>query len=333
MDGPAGRTFRVRASHAVRALAWTLGLTACCAWPTSAQDAFGPPSGVTRLAPAATETDTKGQGVDERVLADIAAPSANTDTGQTRGDVPISSGIDLLDLTLKGGWFMLPIGGLSVLVVAIFLERLLGLRASRIFPPGLIRELDREAETHLLSSDSAILACSRYPSSLGVVIRHMLMRSGRPLPEVEHAASEAAQRELDRLSGPLRWLHLSAAVAPLLGLLGTVWGMIRAFYDTTQLAPGQNRAENLAEGIYVALVTTLAGLIVAIPAALAAHYFEGKLMRMFRRLEEFTFRLAPAISRAESRAAAPASAPASGSGINLAEPSIRRTRTNSLPTP
>jgi biopolymer transport protein ExbB len=122
----------------------------------------------------------------------------------------------------------------------------------------------------------------------------------------------------------MRWLHLSAAVAPLLGLLGTVWGMIRAFYDTTQLAPGQNKAEYLAEGIYIALVTTLAGLIVAIPAALAAHYFEGKLLRLIRRLEEFAFCLAPAISRVERTAgAAPAASPEAGP---------RRTRTAGVPT-
>ena len=60
-----------------------------------------------------------------------------------------------------------------------------------------------------------------------------------------------------------------------MGLLGTVWGMIRAFHDTAQLAPGQNKADYLAEGIYVALVTTLAGLAVAIPAAIFSHYFEG----------------------------------------------------------
>jgi biopolymer transport protein ExbB len=83
-------------------------------------------------------------------------------------------------------------------------------------------------------------------------------------------------------------LNLGAGIAPLLGLLGTVWGLIRAFHDTTKLTAGQNRADFLAVGIYEALVTTLAGLMVAIPAAVASHYFEGRINRIFGDIEELS---------------------------------------------
>jgi biopolymer transport protein ExbB len=129
----------------------------------------------------------------------------------------------------------------------------------------------------------------------------MLLKVGRPHAEVERAVAEVSQREADRMYANVRWLNLVAAVAPLLGLLGTVWGMIRAFFDTTQLQVGQNKADFLASGIYVALVTTLGGLAVAIPAAIFAHFFEGRIQRIFHQIEELLFNLLPHVERFEGR--------------------------------
>ena len=77
--------------------------------------------------------------------------------------------------------------------------------------------------------------------------------------------------------------------------------MIRAFHDTTQLSPGQNKADYLAEGIYVALVTTLGGLVVAIPAAIFAHYFEGKSQSRFLQIDEMLFYLMPQVELFEGK--------------------------------
>jgi biopolymer transport protein ExbB len=129
----------------------------------------------------------------------------------------------------------------------------------------------------------------------------MLVKVGRPQAEVDRATTEVSEREADRLYSNIRWLNLSAAVSPLLGLLGTVWGMIQAFHDTTGLPAGVNKADFLAEGIYVALVTTLCGLMVAIPAAVFSHYLEGRLQRLFHEVDELLFSLAPQIERFEGR--------------------------------
>jgi len=128
-----------------------------------------------------------------------------------------------------------------------------------------------------------------------------LLKVGRPQAEVERAVAEASDREASRLYGNVRWLNLAAAVAPLMGLFGTVWGMIWAFFRTTQLQAGQNKADFLAEGIYVALVTTLGGLAVAIPAAIFSHYFEGRIQSLFYSIDELLFNLMPQIERYEGR--------------------------------
>ena len=99
----------------------------------------------------------------------------------------------------------------------------------------------------------------------------------------------------------IRWLNLAAAATPLMGLLGTVWGMIVAFHESTTLTADRSRSEQLSEGIYTALVTTLAGLVVAIPAAILAQYLENRVANLFHKIEQFAFELAPALERFQGR--------------------------------
>lgn len=250
---------------------------------------------------ATLAAQTQGQITDEAALNELAAPDKDASATPTPKGKQ-SEGIDILSLIYKGGGFMIPIGIMSLLVVTLGAERLFALRRNRIVPNRLRRKLDALATPiDTFDPEMAYQACRENPSPTAHVIASMLLRTGRPLAEIERTANESAQREADRLSGPIRWLYLATAITPLMGLLGTVWGMIRAFHDTTQLAVGQNKAEYLAEGIYVALVTTLAGLIVAIPAAILAHHFEGSLTRAFHRIEEICFVIAPGLERFNGR--------------------------------
>lgn len=211
---------------------------------------------------------------------------------------PQPSGIDLLTLMARGGGFMIPIGVMSLMVVALAFERFVMLRRRVLLPPQLERELRALNEpAHQFSPTEAFQSCRRYPSSAARVIEAMLMRTGQPLGEVERTANETIEREADRCAAPLRWLTLAAAATPLMGLLGTVWGMIVAFHESTTLTPDRTRSEQLSEGIYTALVTTLAGLVVAIPAAILALYLENRLAKLFHRVEEFAFEIAPGLDR------------------------------------
>jgi biopolymer transport protein ExbB len=229
------------------------------------------------------------------------------------------AGLNLFELFWQNRWWMLPILIMSVIVLAVAVERWLSLQRARVIPRRLVKELEGLGN-HKYGFDprEAFRVCQRYPSAAARVVRAMLLKVGRPQSELEHAVQEASQREAQRLYSNVRWLNLASGVTPLMGLMGTVWGMIRAFHDTTQMAPGLNKAEYLAEGIYLALVTTLAGLAVAIPATILAHYFEGRVVKLFHQIDELLLDLMPQVERYEGKARFGALAAESPPAVNPA---------------
>ena len=216
---------------------------------------------------------------------------------------PVDTGdLSIWQLLVSGGMFMIPIVMLSLVSAIFIIERAIALRRERVLPDELVSGLGELFDSEEpLDPRKAYQYCQRFPSAAANVVRALLLRVGRPHSEIEHTVAEVSQREAERLHANVRWLILAAAIAPLLGLLGTVWGLIQAFYDSTQLAPGMNKADQLAQGIYVALVTTLSGLIVAIPSAIAAHFFEGRLQALFHRIDELVFHLMPQLEQYEGR--------------------------------
>lgn len=217
-------------------------------------------------------------------------------------DPSVPTGIDLLTLATSGGAFMIPIGLMSLLVVALAVERMLTLRKGKIIPKQLAEDIDELLHPiEQFNPSHAYESCVEYPSPGARVVMSMLMRTGQPIADIERAGAETIEREADKFSAPIRWLTLAAAATPLMGLLGTVWGMIVAFHESTTLTADRSRSEQLSEGIYTALVTTLAGLIVAIPAAILALYLENRLAKLFHRLEQFAFDVAPALAQFRGR--------------------------------
>lgn len=244
--------------------------------------------------------------------ADTAGPSAapapvaseTSEDGET-ATAPTSvqgEGLSLFTLLYRGGWLMAPIYLMSVLVVAFGIERGLGLRRNKVIPGELVEGLGQLSRAPGgFDPRKAYRLCQQYPSAASNVIRSMLLKVGRPHSEVEHTVAEASDREASRLYANVGWLTLAAAVTPLMGLFGTVWGMIVAFEKTASMVAGTNKAEQLADGIYVALVTTLGGLAVAIPAAVLAHFFEGRIRHLFHQIDELLFSLMPQVERYEGR--------------------------------
>jgi biopolymer transport protein ExbB len=258
------------------------------------------PTGTPRAsAPAAGGTADRLRQAEALANAELNAPGPAQEAAPPPKEEP---SINVLQLAIDGGVLMVPILLGSVIVVCFSLERALGLRRRKLMPPPLVKELGELAKRQGgVDPRAAYRACMRYPSTASTVIKAVLLKIGRPFAELEVTLKEVNEREAAKLYKNVRPIELQISVAPLLGLLGTVQGMIMAFFQTANLGNAPNIAEKLAQGIYVALVTTFAGLCVAIPAAVLAHYFEGRIQALFRDLDEFVLAMLPQWERFEGK--------------------------------
>lgn len=239
---------------------------------------------------------------------------------------------NLWDLAIQGGWFMIPIAVASVVTITFTLERLVGLRSGRILPRRLIRSLRELMSEASLDPRRLWELCEFRPSPLANVLKAAVLKTGRPQAELEKAVEDAVARETDDMTRNLRPINVVASIAPLLGLLGTVQGMIMAFMVTsTTTSTGTAKAQELAHGIYTALVTTFAGLCVAVISVVLANFLEGRIERRLRQLEALFLDLLPQLERYEGRLRITESNSAAEPGIQVKSlrPASRAERTDS----
>ena len=197
----------------------------------------------------------------------------------------------MLELVTAGGWLMLPIVFSSVVVMAICVERLYTLNARKISPPHLLATLWKQLKSEGL--DSAKLRTLRQSSPLGRILAAGLGNASQGRDVMKESIQEAASHVVHDLERYLNTLGTIAAVTPLLGLLGTVMGMIKVFAEI--MAQGTGNASVLAGGISEALITTAAGLSVAIPALVMHRYFVGRIDGIVVGLEQETIKLVDAM--------------------------------------
>ncbi len=208
----------------------------------------------------------------------------------------------LWDLAVQGGLFMIPIGLASIVVVAFTLERIIGLRLSRIMPPELLVDLRKLNAGSGIDPREAYGICQKHPSPLANAVQAAVLKVGRPHAELEKSVEDAVARESADMARNFRPINVVATIAPLLGLIGTVQGMIQAFMVISSTSStGTAKAQELAHGIYTALVTTFAGLVVAVVAVLLANFLEGRLDRILRSMEELFLDLIPQFERYEGK--------------------------------
>ena len=232
----------------------------------------------------------------DAVANPAAAPAATND------DASSPSIPSMWNLAVAGGIFMIPIGLASIVVVAFTLERTIGLRIRKILPPDLLLELRGLGSTQGIDPREAYSVCQKHPSPLANAVQAAVLKVGRPHAELEKSVEDAVAREAAEMSRNFRPINVVASIAPLLGLIGTVQGMIQAFMvigSTT--STGAAKAQELARGIYTALVTTFAGLCVAVVAVLLANFLEGRLERILRELEELFLDIVPQFERFEGK--------------------------------
>ena len=178
----------------------------------------------------------------------------------------------MTDLFLKGGFFIWPILLCSIVSLAVILERALFFRRTRL----RIKNLPERALSliHAKKAGEALSLCEAEPSFLGRFLAVGLKVSDRPEDEKQRVLRRAGSRELEAGEKYLRILSVIGSISTLLGLLGTVTGMVQTFM-TIEKAGGMADVTVLAGGIWEALLTTVAGLCVAIPTHVCFHYFES----------------------------------------------------------
>lgn len=182
--------------------------------------------------------------------------------------------LSLYELIVAGGPLMIPIGLCSVVALAYATERWIRLRPGYLGTTAFGRAVVDTVRDE--GVDPALELCKKDSHPLARILAAGLKRAGEPFLDREKAVEDTAASEVRKLGSNLRPLLLVWLVSPLLGLLGTVWGMIDAFSGIATEA-GIGRPEVLADGIYKALMTTAAGLAVAIPAIVLHHFLRGKL--------------------------------------------------------
>ncbi len=211
-------------------------------------------------------------------------PPSSTHGVQARG---------MFEIVKAGGIVMVPIILCSILAVAIIIERFWTLREERVVPAELTDKVWQWVENRSLS-DQQIIALKQH-SPLGSVLAAGLGARHRDRAVMIEAIEDAGRHVAHDLERYLNMLGTIAAISPLLGLLGTVTGMIRTFEAITTAGIGNPTA--MAGGISEALLTTAAGLLVAIPALVAYRYLRGRVDSLVIQMEKESIKLVQAIDR------------------------------------
>ena len=219
------------------------------------------------------------------IAATLAAAPAGADAAAAEAALQTKS---VWDFAVSGGIMMIPIGIASLVAFSVLVERLISLRRKKIIPPDFIEGLQRGLAASGGDPAQAIAYCRRDGSPVSNVFAAGLKRAAGPIEGVERQIQEAGQREVLKLRSHLRVLSVIAAVAPLMGLLGTILGMISAFETVATSADALGKTELLAGGIYEAMITTAAGLVVAIPALIFYHWLLARVQRLVMDIDELT---------------------------------------------
>ena len=190
--------------------------------------------------------------------------------------------LSFLDMAIKGGWIMIPIMGLMAYALYIFFERYLTIRDAVKEDEAFMDSIKANIQEGKL--EEAKVLCANTNGPLARMIEKGLSRIGKPLNDINVAIENVGKQEIAKLENGLATLATVAGGAPMIGFLGTVMGMIRAFYDMA--SAGNNiDVSLLSSGIYTAMVTTVAGLMVGILAYFAYNFLVARVNSVVNMLE------------------------------------------------
>ena len=210
----------------------------------------------------------------QQAIADAAAVSEET------------LSIGFWDLFMGGGWLMWVLVALAAVMIFIFVERFIAIRrATRVDNNFMNRIRDYILEGNI---NAAIDLCRRTDSPVARMIEKGIERIGRPMGDIQTAIENVANVEVAKLEAGLPWLASISGGAPMIGFLGTVVGMVQVFIDMSANQSGAIELSQLSAGMYVAMVTTVGGLIVGIPSYFAHNYLVARIEKLVFRMEAST---------------------------------------------
>ena len=212
------------------------------------------------------------------ILLQISTVATDT-TGMAAQD---TGSVSLWELLMNGGWAMIPIAILSLLAVYIFVERLLTIRRAAQTP----NQFSEKIKQLVLNGDinGARLLCNQSDTPVAKMLEKGLSRIGSPLKNIEVSIENVGRIELYKLEKNLSLMATISGAAPMIGFLGTVTGMIKAFIAIAQ-EEGSVSPKLLSQGIYEAMITTAAGLLVGIMAYLMYNYLVGQVQKIVHKME------------------------------------------------
>jgi biopolymer transport protein ExbB len=190
-------------------------------------------------------------------------------------------GLTLFGLLSKGGWVMLPLGLLLLATLFIIIERFLGISASGKVEQNFVDNIrDFVQEGNLKSAESL---CRNQRNSIGRIFERAVGRIGYPIKDIETTIENASQIELQKMEGNLSYLGVIAGIAPMLGFVGTIAGIIRIFYDIS--LSNDFNIGTISGGMYEKMITSGSGLIIGLIAYAGYHMLNMKIDRFALRLQ------------------------------------------------
>ena len=224
-----------------------------------------------------------------------AAAATEPKSEESTNVTDMTTGSSLLDISTAGGMLMLPIGLCSLALCMFVFERAMSLRKGRVIPRPFVKRFVSQMQAGELSRGEATRLCKENKSPVASVCSAAVRKWGQPAQVIEAAIADEGERVGNRLRRYIRMFNGISTITPLLGLLGTVIGMIRAF-NAIVTTGAMGKPELLAAGISQALITTAAGLCVAIPALIAYLYFTSRVDRLLMEMDTIGQKMVDSIS-------------------------------------
>lgn len=211
---------------------------------------------------------------------DTLSPITDTATSTVQ-TMPVGEELRFIELLFKGGWVMIPLAILAFMGLVIFVERYLTIRKASKNEMNLMMQVKQSVKSAKL--DAALAICRNSNTPLGRMLEKGLLRIGRPIKDIEGAIENVGKLEVSKLEKNISILGIIAGIAPMLGFVGTIIGVITIFHEVS--VKGIIEIGTISGGLYVKMITSATGLIIGIIAYVLYHILNIMVDRIILKME------------------------------------------------